>query len=393
MTITLLLDLDDTLLDTNIQEFAPAYFSSLSAALADRVSPDVMLPALMGGTRAMMANTDPSLTLRQVFNDYFFPQLGLAREELQEQIDRYYDEAFPGIQGVTRQRPEAVAFVEWAFEQGHRVAVATNPYFPLKAIHHRLRWAGLPPEHYPFALISSYETFHFTKETGAYFYEFLGQLGWPDDPVVMVGNDPDMDLLPARNVGLPVFWVREGRDESRPEIPQGTFADLRAWLETSDPERLCPSFETPQACLAVLRAAPAAIASLTDGLPAERWQCQPAPREWCLTEIMCHLRDVDREVHLARLRRVLDEENPFLPGEVTDRWVEERGCARQDGRLALQAFVTARKELLALLEGLAPAAWSRPARHAIFGPTTLLELVKFIAEHDRLHIQQVFKTR
>jgi hypothetical protein len=45
MKITLLLDLDDTLLDTNIQEFAPAYFSSLSAALADRVAPDVMLPA------------------------------------------------------------------------------------------------------------------------------------------------------------------------------------------------------------------------------------------------------------------------------------------------------------------------------------------------------------
>ncbi len=393
MTITLLLDLDDTLLDTNMQEFAPAYFSSLSAALADRVSPEVMLPALMGGTKAMMTNTDPSVTLRQVFDAYFFPRLGLEREALQEQIDRYYDEIFPGLQDVTRQRPEAVAFVEWAFGQGYRVAVATNPYFPLKAVHHRLRWAGLPPEHHSFALISSYETFHFTKETGAYFYEFLGQLGWPDDPVVMVGNDLDMDLLPARDVGLPVFWVREGRDDTHPEIPQGSFADLRAWLETTDPQRLCPSFETPQACLAVLRAVPAAIASLTADLPDGRWQCRPAPGEWCLTEILCHLRDVDREVHRARLGRVLAEDNPFLPAEVTDRWVAERDYARQKGQDALEAFVAARKELLALLEDLEPAAWSRPARHAIFGPTNLLELVKFIAEHDRLHVQQVFKTR
>jgi hypothetical protein len=286
-----------------------------------------------------------------------------------------------------------VAFVEWAFERGHRVAVATNPYFPLKAIHHRLRWAGLPPERYSFALISSYETFHFTKETGAYFYEFLGQLGWPDDPVVMVGNDLDMDLLPALNVGLPVFWVREGRDEAHPEIPQGTFADLRAWLEAADSQRLCPSFEMPSACLAILRATPAALAALTADLPEARWHCRPAAGEWCLTEILCHLRDVDGEVHLARLRRVLAEDNPFLPGEVTDRWVEERGYAREDGRRALAAFIAVRKELLALLEGLEPAAWSRPARHAIFGPTTLLELVKFIAEHDRLHIQQIFKTR
>jgi hypothetical protein len=32
--------------------------------------------------------------------------------------------------------------------------------------------------------------------------------------------------------------------------------------------------------------------------------------------------------------------------------------------------------------------WKRKARHAIFGPTDLQELVKFIAEHDKLHIRQ-----
>lgn len=393
MKITLLLDLDDTLLDTNIQEFAPAYFSSLSNALAGHVSPEIMLPALMGGTKAMMLNTDPALTLRQVFDAYFFPRLGVERQALEAQIEHYYEAIFPSIQSVTRQRPEAIAFVEWAFASGHRVAVATNPYFPIKAIHHRLRWAGLPPERYPFALISAYETFHFTKESGAYFYEFLGQLGWPNDPLVMVGNDLNMDLLPALNVGLPVFWVRDGRDESYPEIPQGTFADLRAWLETADADKLCPSFQTPQACLAALRATPASIAALTAALPPEAWQCRPEPGEWCLTEILCHLRDVDRDVHLVRLRKVLAEENPFLPSEMTDGWVETRGYARQEGRLALEEFVAARKELLALLEGLDAAAWQRSARHAIFGPTSLLELARLAAEHDRLHIQQVFKTR
>jgi hypothetical protein len=36
--------------------------------------------------------------------------------------------------------------------------------------------------------------------------------------------------------------------------------------------------------------------------------------------------------------------------------------------------------------------WSRRARHAIFGPTNFLEVVGFIADHDRLHIQQAWKT-
>ena len=54
-------------------------------------------------------------------------------------------------------------------------------------------------------------------------------------------------------------------------------------------------------------------------------------------------------------------------------------------------FTAARKQTLALLDGLANE-WSRPARHAIFGPTTLQELVGFVATHDRTHVQQVWKT-
>ena len=40
MPITLLLDLDDTLLESNMDVFIPAYFQALSSALADKVSPD-----------------------------------------------------------------------------------------------------------------------------------------------------------------------------------------------------------------------------------------------------------------------------------------------------------------------------------------------------------------
>jgi hypothetical protein len=123
----------------------------------------------------------------------------------------------------------------------------------------------------------------------------------------------------------------------------------------------------------------------------EKWTRNPAPGEWCLTEILCHLRDVEREVNLPRFRKMLAEQNPFLAGEATDTWVKERKNAEQDGRQALIEFTAARKEVLALLEGLVEE-WSWPARHAIFGPTTLQELVGFVAAHDRAHVQQVWKT-
>jgi len=141
-----------------------------------------------------------------------------------------------------------------------------------------------------------------------------------------------------------------------------------------------------------LRATPAALDTLTASLSSESWSRSPAEQEWNLTEIVCHLRDVEREVNLPRLRKVLAEKDPFLPGIVPNVWVKERNSAREDGRRALAEFLAARKETLSLLDTL-QAEWSRPARHAIFGPTTIKELVEIMADHDRTHIQQVWKTR
>jgi hypothetical protein len=108
-----------------------------------------------------------------------------------------------------------------------------------------------------------------------------------------------------------------------------------------------------------------------------------------LTEILCHLRDVDEQVNLPRLQRVLQELNPFISGKDTDPWAEERQYIRQDGAQALHQFIQTRLKLLDLVESLTPEDWQRPARHAIFGRTDLAELVNFITGHDRLHIQQV----
>lgn len=393
MTFTLLFDLDDTLLESNMARFVPAYFQALSTALADQMAPEKMLAALMTGTRAMMANEDPALLLREVFDAEFFPSLGVERSKVQGALDRFYDASFPALGSLTKQVPEAVHLVEWAFGQGYRVVIATNPLFPLKAVQHRLRWAGLPPEKYPFAMVTSYETSHFTKERVAYYPEILAQLGWPEDPVVMIGDDLEREVKPTRAAGLPMYWVRKDGDfsEEFSRVPQGTLASFQGWLEQADPGTLQFSFQTPQALLACLRATPAALATLTAALSSETWSQSPQPGEWCLTEVLCHLRDVEREVHQPRLRRVLAEPNPFIAGEVTDRWVLEREYSRQDGRQALTDFVAARKETLAMLGGL-EAEWSRTSRHALFGPTTLQELVGFTADHDRAHIQQVWKT-
>ena len=76
MSITLLLDLDDTLFDNDVDTFLPAYFAALAEDLCDVVPPEAMLAALRAGVRQMMVSDDPARTLQQVFEAEFYPRLG-----------------------------------------------------------------------------------------------------------------------------------------------------------------------------------------------------------------------------------------------------------------------------------------------------------------------------
>ena len=390
MTITLLLDLDDTLLDSNMENLIPAYFHALSGYLQDSISPEVMLPALIGGTKRMMANKDPEYFLSEVFDEYFFPQINLDRKALQPRINRFYDECFPDLKSITSKRSDAIDFVKWAFSKNIRIVIATNPIFPLKAVHHRLRWADLAIEDYPYELVTSYENSHFTKENISYFPEILGKLGWPEGPVVMVGNDLKMDIEPAIEAGFPVFWVGgEGKDTGESErIPQGSMEELRFWLENTPFESLQHSTRKPSALVYTLRSTPAVLDSLLPDLNEEEMSIRITSDEWSLKEILCHMRDVELEVNLPRIQKILSQENTFVAGVITDTWVVERNYAEQSGQEALREFIRARKVTFETLESL-QTEWYKPVRHSIFGSSTLIELVDVMVGHDKAHINQI----
>lgn len=119
------------------------------------------------------------------------------------------------------------------------------------------------------------------------------------------------------------------------------------------------------------------------------WFYRSAESEWSLTEIACHLRDVEREVHQSRVRALLLEEGAFLPGVDADQWAIPRNYRAQVGRVALAGFLSARAETIALLSPLPPELWARQGNHTFFGPTSLQELVYLAVQHDRIHARQI----
>ena len=391
MTLTLLLDLDDTLLNTDLESFVPIYFQSLSQYLQPWVSTEKVVPALIAGMSAMNANEDPRRTLREAFESEFYPRLGIQQEALTAAIPEYFRRAFPALARHTTQNPEAIRFLDWAISAGHRVAIATDPLFYRAAVEERVRWAGFNPEQ--FELISSADHFHFTKSHPAYFAEMLGRLGWPDGPVLMVGNDYQRDIVPAGRLGLKTFLIETGSGiESRDEMGRGTFEDLRTLIESTDPSTLEPTFKSRDGIMGITSSTPAVLLSMCLPLSDTQWSLEPTRDDWAITEIASHLRDTEREVHAMQLELMIEKADAFIPRPETSVWANERDYLSEDGATALTAFAEARIQFVNKLGQLPAEIWKRKARHAIFGPTDFQEIMSFVADHDRLHLQQAWKT-
>jgi len=231
MIRAVLLDLDDTLLDNDMERFLPPYFAALGRRMAQFVAPDELVRMLLASTRVMMSNHDPEVTNQQAFDADFFPRLGRPKSEVRSVIDRFYEEDFPALKRYTRRRPQARELVQTLFDQGYQVVIATNPMFPRRAIEHRLEWAGVLD--FPFHLVTSYENSHFCKPNPRYYQEILSKLACRPEEAIMVGDDLGNDIEPARRVGLHTYWIV---DTDRPDYDlysglRGTLADCLAWVQ------------------------------------------------------------------------------------------------------------------------------------------------------------------
>jgi hypothetical protein len=125
--------------------------------------------------------------------------------------------------------------------------------------------------------------------------------------------------------------------------------------------------------------------------PEIDWHWRPASTEWNLTEVCCHLRDVEREVHQLRFQNIIARENAFISGATPDDWVAERHYQQENGRSALDTFLKYRQETLSMLSELDEPMWGRQGRHSFFGPTSMHELLNLIVGHDEAHWQQIQK--
>ncbi len=389
MKMTVMLDLDDTLLGGVAEHFMPAYLDALGQFFSPD-DPNRSIRKVINAIMAMVDNQDPAKSLEQVFDETFYPSMGLVKSEIIDKIYEFYETVHATLQPTTHVIPGAHEFIAALRERGRDIVIATNPLFPRIATSQRLAWAGFPIDRSGFKLVSTYEGFHFAKPNPAYYQEILAQTGCAEQPVVMMGDSLSNDGEPMLQLDIPFFHFNPGAAGTNHtgQFPAGGYDAALAWIDEQAEHDILPA-SIRTANIAALYATPAALATTLKPLTQAECDARPEPEEWSISEIIHHLTEADSGLNIPRIRQILANKNPFI----TDLHNGLNGQEHNPGiRYSLEKFIAGRKQLLTVLSSLQDDDWSRPARHSIFGPVDIAQMVDFIATHDRVHIRQIHKT-
>jgi hypothetical protein len=140
--------------------------------------------------------------------------------------------------------------------------------------------------------------------------------------------------------------------------------------------------------LKAFRAGPLILRTMLRGLPDDVIRRRPADGEWAIVEVVAHLADTEERT-LARTRRMLAEDEPFLDPYDPDALAAERGYIEMAVADEIERFDGLREEQAALLDGLTDAGWQRTGVHGEHGRITVQQLAAHTAGEDADHLAQI----
>src|SRR5262245_16802737 len=141
----------------------------------------------------------------------------------------------------------------------------------------------------------------------------------------------------------------------------------------------------PAALLQWLDAQLRVARTIVDGAAPAALSAQPQPGRWSARQHLAHLARM-HEVYLARIGRILAEDQPPLPAyraEQDEEWPNWEGRPIEEVSASLQK---GRRELLGLLRTLSDEQWHRVGLHANLGALTLAEWMQFFLVHEGHHL-------
>lgn len=106
-------------------------------------------------------------------------------------------------------------------------------------------------------------------------------------------------------------------------------------------------------------------------------------------EQVWHLTDLEREGFGVRIERLLNEDDPYLPGFDGTEVAERRKYAAKSLHDGMRAFARARQDNIDALARVTPAEWSRRGEQQGIGAVALSDIPRLMAAHDAEHREEI----
>lgn len=379
MIKAVLFDLDNTLLRNPTAEFVAGYVEQVNGFFSRQwnIEPGARLrqavQAIMSSPRDIrQSNLD-------IYWSWIHPIWDGTTEELRAAFDAFFATDYENLKANTAPAPMAGEVIDRVRGAGYKIIIATNPVYPQDALLRRLAWANLPADPAYYEFVTTADNMHFAKPDPAYYAEILARTGLEPDEAVMVGDEPIYDIAASRKIGMHAYHLNWET--------LGTLLDILPTFGMLKPNPITPEAIVPQ-----WQGNLGALLGTVADMPTHFWEQHPFSGEWSPKEIVCHLREHEHDVHRPRLERILSENTPFISQPpLSEEMGQVKDCT-DSGTDVVDDFFAERLKTIDFVESLRDSDWSRPGNHSVFGPTTLLEMAYFTAQHDRLHLRQLCQT-
>ena len=225
MRDTFLFDLDGTVLPMDFDKFMELYFSNIGEFFKDKIDPKLLVKSILSSTEVMV-NTNDKRRNEDIFMNHFDSLIN-STEDYKPLFLEFYNSDFDKVQASTYKSDYMRKSIDLLKQKGYKIALATNPLFPMIANHHRIRWAGFEPNE--FSYISSFESNSYCKPHLQYYNEVLESINKEAENCYMVGNDV-FDDLSSGKLGIKTYLITNHMlNKHNQEVSsdyQGTYIDF-----------------------------------------------------------------------------------------------------------------------------------------------------------------------
>lgn len=141
--------------------------------------------------------------------------------------------------------------------------------------------------------------------------------------------------------------------------------------------------------LADLAATPRRLSALFVALEAELHRVRPDGQPFAFSEHLWHLADLETEAFQVRLRRIVEEDRPFLPDFDGTAAARQRDYLAKEAAEGLRRFSAARIRTVELLGRMAPSDWDREGEQEGAGTLRVSDLPARMLAHDEAHLREL----